>query len=106
MGYFIKMPRKAIDIEQEYQQLLNTMDALAILAENAQQTYPEGDLGSELAKLSLKLVDQVSQMHDWVSKGGPLPGQVKEVEYTATAMIHVANILDIINGGISDERPN
>ena len=85
-----------MDIDTMYNELINQSQAVSILAENALQTYPESDLAGQLAQSTLELVDRLDELHAWVSGGGPLPGQIQEVQQLAMASIHISNALDYL----------
>jgi hypothetical protein len=85
-----------MDIEIMYNELINSSQAVSILAENALQQYPENELGGQLAQSTLELIDRLDELNEWVSAGGALPGQIREVQQTATATIHIANAMDFI----------
>jgi hypothetical protein len=86
-----------MDFDVMYNELITASEAVAILAENALKSYPQQELAGQLAQASVELVDRISEMHEWVSTGGPLPGQVQEVRNVAMAMIHLANAVDLLN---------
>jgi hypothetical protein len=89
---------RALDIDTMYAELINASQSTAILAENALKQYQEHELGAQLAQSALELIDRLDEVHAWVSKGGPLPGQVQETtQQTATAMIHLATAVDYLN---------
>lgn len=90
------MYRRSLDIDTMYTELINASQALSILAENALRQYGETEMAGQLAQNALELVDRIDELHQWVSSGGPLPGQIQEVQQTAVAMIHVANALDLL----------
>jgi hypothetical protein len=84
-----------MDIDTMYNELLRTMEAVSILAENAVRQYSEHELAASLAQSSLELVDRLDEVHSWVSGGGALPGQIQEVQ-VASARRHIAKALILI----------
>jgi len=85
-----------MDIDTMYNELINAMQAVSILAENASRQYNEQELAGQLAQSSLELVDRLDEVHNWVSSGGALPGQMQEVQ-VASARRRIANVLRLIS---------
>jgi hypothetical protein len=93
------MNRSALDdVEVMYNELINASQAVAILAENVRKMYPQDDMVGSLAQSSLELVDRLDEMHAYVSKGGPLPGQLQEVQMQAgmKALKHLACVAALV----------
>ena len=77
-----------------YNELINASQALSILAENALAANPE----DQVAQLALELIDRLDELHEWVSGGGALPGQIEEVQHPAIA--HICKAMQIMEQSI------
>lgn len=86
------------DVEVMYTELINASQAVAILAENVRKMYPQDDMVGSLAQSSLELVDRLDELHEYVSKGGALPGQMQEVQTQAglKALRHLARVASMV----------
>lgn len=85
-----------MDIDTMYNELLNSMQAVSILAENAARQYNERELAGQLAQSSLELVDRLDEVHQWISQGLPLPGQIQEVQ-VASARRRIAHVMCLLS---------